>query len=248
MDGVYDVDQLERDCADAWPAVVDEPLGQWRLRAAGGFTGRANSALTIGDPGVPMDTAFARVMEFAHGNGIAPTAHVVRGAPIEDNLARAGWAVNEQHSGGAESVVMTGELFGFAGPVPENVGVYSRPPAGWWPLAVDASRPTPAQERVLAGRRGLGFGSAVVHGAVVGIVRGAVVGELLHIARLAVAPDHRLRGVATGLLTALASWAWQHGASRAVLQVATHNKRAISLYAGLGCRPHHRYRYWVPGR
>jgi len=48
------VARLERICADAWPPVVQRPLGQWWLRAAGGFTGRANSALVVGDPfGVP---------------------------------------------------------------------------------------------------------------------------------------------------------------------------------------------------
>ncbi|WP_264081631.1 hypothetical protein [Gandjariella thermophila] len=33
-----DVTRLEHLCADAWPALADEPLGQWRMRAAGGFT------------------------------------------------------------------------------------------------------------------------------------------------------------------------------------------------------------------
>src|ERR671924_243065 len=35
------VARLEHICADAWPAVVERPLGQWRLRAAGGVTRRA---------------------------------------------------------------------------------------------------------------------------------------------------------------------------------------------------------------
>ena len=47
------VARLENVCADAWPARVDRPLGAWRLRAAGGFTGRANAALAVGDPGDP---------------------------------------------------------------------------------------------------------------------------------------------------------------------------------------------------
>lgn len=238
--------ELERECADAWPALVDRPLGEWRLRAAGGFTGRANSALTLGDPGLPIGPALATVVEFARANGIRPAAHVVRDTPVEHDLARAGWVVDQAHPGGAESAVLTGPLP--TGPVPAGVAVLDRPPAGWWPLAVDAAEPTRAQQRVLAGLPGVGFGTAVLAGRVVGVVRGAVVGDLLHVARLAVAPAHRRRGLATGLLTALGEWGRRRGAIRCALQVATHNAAALSLYAGLGARQHHRYRYWVPGR
>jgi N-acetylglutamate synthase len=80
VDHVY---LLERTCADAWPAMVDEPLGEWRLRAAGGFTGRANSALTLGDPGVPVAAALTVVRTFAASHGIPATAHVVVGSPVE---------------------------------------------------------------------------------------------------------------------------------------------------------------------
>jgi ribosomal protein S18 acetylase RimI-like enzyme len=250
MTRVDEVDVLERDCADAWPALVDQPLGQWRLRAAGGFTGRANSALTIGDPGVPISTALSLITAFARDNGIRPTAHVISGATLETDLARAGWAVDEAHPGGAESVVMTGRLADLvgAGALPVGVSVPAQPPAGWWPLAVGTTLPTPAQRRVLAGRTDVGFGTAMAAGHVVGIVRGAVVGNLLHIARLAVAPTHQRQGLATGLLAALAQWGGERGATRCALQVATHNQGAISLYARLHCQPHHRYRYWTPTR
>ncbi len=248
MTGMDDTNQLERDCADAWPALVDQPLGQWRLRAAGGFTGRANSALTLGDPGVPVARALARTVEFARANGIRPIALVVDGAGLETELAAADWVIETGHPGGAESVVMTGPLTGFDAAVPAGVEVLGEPPTDWWPLAVDADRPTLAQYRVLAGRAGLGFGTAWQDGQVTGVVRGAVVGDLLHIARLAIAPTHRRRGLATALLAALAGWARQRGATRCALQVASHNEAAISLYAGLRCRPHHRYRYWTPAR
>jgi ribosomal protein S18 acetylase RimI-like enzyme len=49
-----------------------------------------------------------------------------------------------------------------------------------------------------------------------------------------------------GLLAALGEWGRQRGADRYVLQVATDNHGALSLYDRLGARPHHRYRYWVP--
>jgi ribosomal protein S18 acetylase RimI-like enzyme len=252
---VDDIIQLERDCADAWPAVIDRPLGQWRLRAADGFTGRANSALTIGNPGVAVEVALDRVKVFADEHGIKAAAHVVTGSSIEPDLAEAGWAVDQTHPGGAESVVMTGPVDALTSQVPADTTVSDEVPAGWWPLAVGAARPTPAQRTVLAGGVGglrldglrLGFGAARSgDGQVVGVVRGAVVGDLLHIARLAVAETHRRRGLGTGLLSALAEWGGRRGATRCALQVAIHNRSAIDLYTGLGCATHHGYRYWTP--
>jgi hypothetical protein len=48
---------LERAAASGWRGTEEASLGGWLLRAAGGFTGRANSALAIGDPGMPLAAA-----------------------------------------------------------------------------------------------------------------------------------------------------------------------------------------------
>lgn len=249
---VDDVTALEQRCADAWPALVDEPLGQWRLRAAAGFTGRANSALTTGDPGLPVDEALARVTGFARENSIAPTAHVVVGSRSEAGVEAAGWRVDEDHPGGAESLVMTGPLSGFAtpkrspDPTPGDDGAHVTdvPPPGWWELAAQPN-PTRAQRHVLTTGDAVGFGAVTRDGVVLAAVRGAVVGDLLHVARLAVRPGARRGGLARELMGALADWGRRRGATRCALQVAEHNAAAISLYESLGCAEHHRYRYWV---
>ena len=44
-----------------WQALETERLGGWLLRASAGFTGRANSALPLGDPGLEVDVALACV-------------------------------------------------------------------------------------------------------------------------------------------------------------------------------------------
>jgi N-acetylglutamate synthase len=48
---------LERAAAEHWQAADRAALGEWLLRAAGGFTGRSNSALPLGDPGMPLGAA-----------------------------------------------------------------------------------------------------------------------------------------------------------------------------------------------
>lgn len=230
------ITELELRCADAWPALVDERLGQWRLRAAGGFTGRANSALTTGDPGVPMPEALATIAAFAARNGINPAAHVTQGSETERRIREADWSLAEDHPGGAVATVLTGPL-----PDGETQGeVLDKPSPQWWELAV--GEPTAAQRHVLGTGPLLGFG--YVEGAAV--VRGCIVDSTLHISRLSVRPELRRQGTAQRLMAALGAWARDRGAQGAVLQVAVHNEAAIRLYEGLGFTEHHRYAYWRP--
>ncbi|GLZ35631.1 N-acetyltransferase [Lentzea sp. NBRC 105346] len=234
-----DIDRLEHLCARAWPALAQERLGDWLMRAAQGFTGRANSTLTTGDPGLTVPNALAATVEFAARNDIAPTAHVVIGSRHERAIAAAGWRVNLDHPGGAESLVMTGPLAPFAG-----IPAESRETPGWWELAA-AKEPTEAQKHVLA-TGDVCFASIEENGETVAAVRGTVVEHLLHVARLNVRPEHRRRGLARELMARLAGWGVENGATTCVLQVAEHNKAAIELYTSLGCEEHHRYRYWIP--
>ena len=53
--------ELERTAAAHWRGTAEQRLGDWLLRVAEGFTGRANSALPFGDPGLPLDEALAPV-------------------------------------------------------------------------------------------------------------------------------------------------------------------------------------------
>ena len=48
------IDDLALAAAPGWRACEEDRLGDWLLRAAEGFTGRANSALAAGDPGLPL--------------------------------------------------------------------------------------------------------------------------------------------------------------------------------------------------
>jgi GNAT superfamily N-acetyltransferase len=46
--------EIELAAARHWQAPEEGYLGEWLLRAGAGFTGRANSALPLGDPGVEL--------------------------------------------------------------------------------------------------------------------------------------------------------------------------------------------------
>ncbi|WP_424184349.1 GNAT family N-acetyltransferase [Actinokineospora sp. G85] len=235
------VNTLERVCARAWPPVVARPLGEWLLRAAGGYTGRANSALAVGDPGTGLAEALAEVVAFSREQGIRPSAQAVLGGPVDSALPAQGWEVNLGHPKGAEVSVLTSPLPSAADTTAEVAGT---PPPGWFELTV-GGEPTPAQRAVLTSGA-VGFASIRRGGELIGAARGSVVDGHLHIGVLEVRADHRGNGHAKDLLAALDAWAARLGATTRVLQVAIHNQRALALYGSLGYTESHRYRYWVP--
>lgn len=227
-------------CADAWPALVDEPLGAWRLRAAGGFTARANSALAVGDPGIPTAAALTRVREFADRHGIAPRVQAPVGSPWDKAVAAEGWVLDVGHAAGSTVSVQVADL----AQLPDGPQVdEGEPTEAWWRLVLGGP-PSPAQRHVL------GPGGHLVlraEGRTVAAVRAMVVEDHLHVSVLAVDPAARRRGHGTALLGAAARWGRARGARWGVLQVAVHNAAALALYARSGWTEHHRYRYLVPG-
>src|SRR5580693_5239709 len=70
---------FERMSARHWRATEEARLGGWLLRAAGGFTGRANSALPLGDPGMPAERAVAEVEAWYSRRGLPPMVVIATG-------------------------------------------------------------------------------------------------------------------------------------------------------------------------
>ncbi|WP_214407212.1 GNAT family N-acetyltransferase, partial [Pseudonocardia lacus] len=242
------VTRLEELCADAWPAVVERRLGGWRLRAAGGYTGRANSALTVGDPGMPVAAALDVLRGFAAEHAIPARVQAPVGSPWDGAVAREGWVLDSGHRAGAEVSVMVADLASLPRPDDRDVDLPERPPAQWWGVGGDGD-PGPAQRHVLdpGGSPRTAFllarGSG---GEPVGRLRATVVDDHLHLSVLDVVAAERRKGLATTLMGAAAGWGLAHGARWGVLQVALHNEGARGLYDRLGFVEHHRYRYLVP--
>lgn len=250
------ITRLEGLCAEAWPALVDERLGAWRLRAAGGFTARANSALAIGDPGMPTAAALATVRAFAERHGIPPRVQAPVGSPWDKAVAGQGWVLDVGHAAGALVSVQVADLARLAVGVPggpadssaaEGVSVeVGEPTEAWWRLVLSGP-PTPAQRHVLAGSCADVVALTMVSArGPLACVRVVIVEDHLHLSVLTVDPAARRRGHGTALVAAAARWGRERGARWGVLQVAVHNTAARALYAGTGWTEHHRYRYLVP--
>ena len=235
--------ELERRSVPGWLALA-EPLGEWTLRAAGGFTGRANSCHAVGDPGVPIAAAADRVVHFARQHGIAPMAQVITGSSEEEALRTRGWTDTyvPVHVLAARLADLLSD-----GPPPTGVRVTQELKPSWWD-AYQQSRPNDADpdlvRMLLDGNPPRAFGSAGKW--TFAITRGHLSGDWLGLASIWTHPDHRRQGWATRLTVALGHWAAPRGARYAYLQVDVANQPALRTYERLGFVRHHGYLYLAP--
>ncbi|TVZ82832.1 GNAT family N-acetyltransferase [Streptomyces sp. BK340] len=237
--------ELARIAARGWRPVESESLGEWELRAAGGFTRRANSVLPLGDPGLPLDEALTAVRRWYAERGLPAYAQTATGAEgtqelLCAELERRGW-VRE----------VTAELWtGALAPVAdraEGTGVeLSREADEAWLSRYGRKGESEVALRVLNGGPSVWF--ATVPGAAgerpAAIGRCVVDGRWAGFAAVEVDPARRQQGLATEVMAALARRALDEGASAAWLQVEDDNEAARALYAGLGFAPHHAYHHY----
>lgn len=248
-----EIAHLERVADEAWPAPVREHLGGWVLRAADGFTSRANSVLPVGDPGRPLDAAVDACEAWYRERRLPPRINTP--LPLRRDLARLlaarGWeALTPVH-------VQTASLASILATVSPSptVDVDLREEPSDDLLAVVAGRKAglPAAARhVLTAVRTVRFAEVyAASGQLAAAARGAIVGdgEWLHVGLVEVVEGHRRQGLAQLVTRALAAWAAQLTAARAVLQVEATNEPALRLYERLGFTTHHGYvTHWLPAR
>lgn len=255
---------LERITDRAWPAPEVTQLGDWRLRAAAGFTNRANSALPLGDPGCSLDEAVRACVDFYADRDLPPKITVP--LPVRRDVARhleaAGWFAQPTVLVQTAPVAPIAALHPVASAGAAGIAVPERPPPGL--LAMVAARKAtlpPAAHHVLTAVDAVRFAVAYdPTGEVVATARGAVVEgpagrtdgptqRWLHLSLVEVVPSARRQGLARAVSAALAAWAQTIGATRAVLQVEQDNAPAVRLYESLGFRTHHTYvTYRAPAR
>ncbi|MFE5258861.1 GNAT family N-acetyltransferase [Streptomyces coelicoflavus] len=245
-------EELARVAARAWRPVESERLGGWELRAAGGFTRRANSVLPLGDPGLPLDEALTAVRRWYGERGLPAYVQTATGAEgtqelLCAELERRGW-VRE-----VTAEVWTGGLAPVAD-LAEGTGVVlSREADEAWLARYRRKGVSDVALRVLGsgpsvwfatvpGADGQDVSSAPDAPAAIG--RCVVDGRWASFAAVEVDPARRRQGLATAVMAALARRALDEGASAAWLQVETDNAAARALYARMGFAVHHAYHHY----
>ncbi|MBA4608287.1 GNAT family N-acetyltransferase [Aeromicrobium sp. Marseille-Q0843] len=230
-------EDLTRITSRGWPAVESASLGEWELRASGGFTGRANSAAVHGDPGV--DDPFAAVVDFYATRGLRPLVQVVEDSPWHRRFVDAGWTgVVDQPPG---AILQVADLR--SAPETDPEAVVSDHATDAWLGLYGRVRDPAAARAVMEGPATVGFVSI----GEVAIGRVVVTGEWAGLAAVEVDPAHRRRGLARRVVETSLAWAVAHGADKAYLQTMRDNAPALALYEPYGFTTHHAYRYLTPG-
>lgn len=251
-----DVLALQEVAALGWPAPDTERLGGWLLRAADGFTGRANSVLPVGDPGRPLDEALRHVEAWYAARGLPVLVQVPLPACADLDTALAahgyGHAVNAAHVLTAEAAgVLAAARAGGGRPGdadeghPPRVRLDPEPSPDWLGLyhyRGARSLPGVALDIMTAPSRVV-FATAEHGGDPVAIGRAVVARDWVGLTALEVREDQRRRGLARVVMAALMEWAITQRARQVYLQVAVDNAPALALYDRLGFARHHTYHY-----
>ncbi len=240
-------EELARVASRAWRPVESERLGGWELRAASGFTRRANSVLPLGDPGLPLDEALTAVRRWYGERGLPAYVQTATGAEgtqelLCAELERRGW-VRE-----VTAELWTGALAPVAD-LAEGTGVVlSREADEAWLARYQRKGVSEVALRVLGAGPSVWFasvpGTDTGTDAPAAIGRCVVDGRWASFAAVEVDPAQRRRGLATAVMAALARRALDEGASAAWLQVEADNAGARALYAGMGFAAHHAYHHY----
>jgi N-acetylglutamate synthase len=247
------MDDLERLMAEGWPPLERAELGGWLLRAGAGFTGRANSVLPLGDPGLSLSEAVDRCQTWYDDRGLrrlfalfGPAGFAVEEDPLgRELLAR-------DYEPFLRTAVLTAATRDLP-PEPRQHGgpavrLASAPTPQWWDAWAahderNASADPSAARAVMCGSPDQLFASLEVDGSVVGIARLAFGQGWAGVFALHVAMEHRRNGLALQLMGALADASRSRGIRSMYLQVMKASTPARGLYGRLGFSTHHEYCY-----
>ena len=239
--------ELQRIAARGWPAVETAALGDWTLRAAGGFTRRANSVQALGDPGLPLPAALDAVRDWYRARGLAALVEVTEpGSP-------AGLREDPDLLGTDEapSRFCTAPLAPLArlAARADLVRLARTASPGWmarYPHRTDGGPAAKQAARaVLHGGPSVWFAAVPApdgHGPAA-IGRCVVDGAWAGFSAVEVEPEHRGRGLAGQVIAVLAARAAEEGATGGYLQVESDNSAAAALYDTLGFTTSHTYHY-----
>jgi GNAT superfamily N-acetyltransferase len=235
-----DVEQLFLTTALGRPAVETSYVGQWLLRASGGWTGRANSLLPAGDPEMPLADVLKQAEAFYQEHDLPPLALVRLGTPLAEEFHQLGWV--DSRPGEADAVVMHATLDLVNAEPAYEVSLAEKPNDEWYDAAFEDEVPA-AAPAVMEGAPKTAFASIRLDGQVAAVGRGSMTGHWVGVDAVRVLPAYRRRGLATAVLQGLTRWAGAQGGRRSYLEVVESNVAAMTTYTNLGYTEAYRYRY-----
>ena len=219
----------------------------WLLRLSPGVAKRGRSVNAHFGSSLPLAVKVAHCEDLYAQQGLPVLFRMtpfVRPDDLEDALGRRGYEAFDQTLVQTVALERPPELPAFGNDValdapdtPAFVDAVGEL-RGSTDLQRDAHR-----ERLAHSVLGKRFAVVRAAGRVVCTAQVAVEGELVGVFDVITAPDARGKGYATLACASLLSWAWQHGAQAAYLQVSADNAPAIAVYRKLGFATAYTYHY-----
>jgi RimJ/RimL family protein N-acetyltransferase len=219
----------------------------WLLRVSAGQAKRARSVNAHFGSTLPLDEKIEHCEHVFAQHGLPILFRItpfVQPADLEDALAARGYVAFEDTLVQARTMEGAPEV-----PEPGLDVALAAPDAVAFVDAVAALRhSTPQQrdahlERLFHSPLGKRFAVVRAGERVVCTAQVAVEGDLAGIYDVVTDEAARGRGYATLACASLLSWAWQHGAHAAYLQVSADNAPAIAIYRKFGFMTVYTYRY-----
>ena len=238
----------------AWPGLEVAQVDGWRLRAAGGVTGRANSVWSLEDGGaLGLAAKLAAVEGFYAARGLPARFQITpaaRPAELDAALAARGYRFYSPTDVQVADLTAILERTTPLRALPFVVEVAEEFDPQWFSLYATAEGYDPRTAALRAailerieGTRA--FVSLSTGGQPAAVGLGVAAGEWLGVFCMSTLPAFRRRGAASAILRTLAIWGSLYDARRAYLQVPVEKDAAHALYAGVGFATAYTYHYRI---
>jgi ribosomal protein S18 acetylase RimI-like enzyme len=247
-----DVEAIERATLDAVPPQATDSVGGWLLGLDAGTVGRAHSAVPLRHEGEVADAGVVALIESryaAHGLGAVFRVPVLPSfGAVHAELAQRGYIQTKP------TCTFIGTAEGMRALKAERQAqgeaeLLAEPDDAWRALFLgEGFDPVDGASRVqILGRaRHAAFARVRLAGNTVAAGMGSYSQGWASIHGMRTLAPHRGKGLASGILMALASEAQRRGLARVFLQVERSNTGAQALYARAGFVHVWDYAYWYP--
>jgi GNAT superfamily N-acetyltransferase len=243
--------------AAAWGYAETEQVDGWQLRAADGFTRRANSAWPLGPIARPLPDAVEAVRAWYAARGLPARVQAVAGSELDLDLAGLGHRVLDgaalRQTARIDDVL---DILLNVAPTGVKESFSDAPTDEWLSLYRSGDLPPAARHVLGSGETvqyatlydsGTGAPVAIGRVALAAAPRGGVPARWAALAAIETAPAARRRGLAKLVIDMLLEWAAEQGATHSLLEVSPDNVPAVKLYESIGFTTHHAYHCRVVG-